>query len=432
MKTPGALNLRYLKSKIHPPLSLNQRDSQKLLTLLTTSFRAHLDQEHGKIGSSNTSASEIHLQSVLDNPLFRVPLHSELQSSHADMQKSVYIPTRTSEIVEKRHENTVQHFEEHVRSGTASVHLAKLCLEHHLKRFRVNNVSGDEFKISWKVSVIMIQWLWSSGRERSLDFLEDKKFLLLLVPFLLVDGRDRHVQNWLLRLRSGLTGTSLGTHDGAPTHDNLRKQANIVYSLAVSEFKYGAGLQGAMRGFLDNVDSASEWVSISPHQQTRLSFSSARIVLRRAGNYLLRGFAASCATPEVDLVTFERFLQSTETWSANSSLDRAQLALLHPVAPDPSISLQYIRKEMQDAAPNYTPRQLTQVINLCLKTSKFLLFQGQHTDAQWVLDFVRETFPEEIGNQKQILAAATSGQQHKSTTARTESGVRELEALAFA
>ncbi|MCJ1317072.1 hypothetical protein MMC15_002393 [Xylographa vitiligo] len=433
MKTSAVLSLRYLTSKIHPPLSLNPRDSQKLLTLLTTSFRAHLEQEHGTIGSSKTSATEVHLQSVLDNPLFSVSPHSELQSSYGGMQKSGRGSARIIEDDDEIPRNTVQHFEEHVRSGTASINLAKLCLETHLKSLCGVRARGANSKLLGKVSVVMLQWLWASGREENLKFLRDRKFVALLVPFLLLDGRDRHVHNWLLRLRSGLTGASVDLLEDGYIRENFGRQANIVYSLIRFEVNYGSGLNSAVREFLDSVGSATEWVGRFPDlRKTRPSSFVARRALYCAGNYIVCRLAPSQTTSGIDLVRYEKLVQNIESWSDNVSFDHARLALLHPTAPNPLISLQYIRQEMRDATQNYTRRQQSQAINLCLKTSKILLSKGQHMEARWVLDFVRRTFPQEIGNPEPSLDTAASGRQHEPTTAKTESDLRELEALVFA
>ncbi|MCJ1385644.1 hypothetical protein MMC17_008767 [Xylographa soralifera] len=431
MKTSAVLSLRYLTSKIHPPLSLNYRDSQKLLTLLTTSFRAHLDQEHGKIGSSKTSATDVHLQSVLDNPLFSISPHSRLHSRYGGIEKNGHGSARIPEGVEGLHSNAVEHFEEHVRSGTASIDLAKLCLQTYLKGFRGVGARRVDLKLPSKVSGIMLQWLWSSGLEGNLNFLRDSKFVALIVPFLLVDGRDRHVYDWLLRLRSELTGSSLSTFEDSFIRDNFRMQANIVHNMIASEANYGSGLNSAIREFLRNVGSTSEWFNTFPDLlRARTSNFNTRWALQRAGDYIVRRLALLPTTSAVDLVGYERLLQRIESWSGNVSFDRAQLALLHPVAPNPLLSLQYIRKEMQDATHIYTPRQKSQAINLCFGTSEILLSKGQHMDARWILNFVRKTFPQEIGNLEHSLETAASGQR-ESAAAKTDWGLRQLEALAF-
>ncbi|MCJ1389115.1 hypothetical protein MMC18_001969 [Xylographa bjoerkii] len=432
MKTSARLSLRYLTSKIHPPLSLNPRDSQKLLTLLTASFRAHLDQEHGKMGLSKTSATEVHLQSVLDNPLFSVPTHSRLNSKHKWLQESAHDAASTPDGFKALHKNTVEHYKEHVGSGTASIGLAKLCLDSFLKSFRRVSPGTDNLKLSSEMSATMLQWLWSSGLERSLKFLRDSKFVALIVPCLLIDGRDRHVYNWLSRLRSELTGAPLNTLEDDFIRDNFRMQANLVHSLIRSRTEYGSGLNDAIKEFLQNVGSANEWVGTSQNfRDARPSTFNARWALQRAGNYVVHRLALLQTTAGTDLVDFERLSQSTDFWSGNVSYDRAQLALLHPVAPDPLPFLQYIRKEIRNVEQSYTPRQKSRAINLCLDTTKMLLSQGRHVDAQWVLTFVRRTFLQELGNPEESLEPALSGQQHESTTARTESALRELEALAF-
>ncbi|MCJ1417293.1 hypothetical protein MMC32_003635 [Xylographa parallela] len=432
MRTSAVLSLRYLASKIHPPLSLNPRDSEKLFKLLSTSFRAQLDQEHGRIGSSKTSAAEVHIQSVLDNPLFSVPPHSGFQSKYGGLQKSWHDSARNTEGAQGLPRNAVEHFEEHVRSGTASINLAKLCLETCLKSFRDVSARRIDLKLSSKVGVLMLQWLWSSGLERNLNFLRDPKFVAAIVPFLVVDGRDRHVYNWLLRLRSELTGTSLSILEDDLIRENFRMQSNLVCNLILSEINYGSGLNAAIREFLENVDSANEWVDTFPDlRKARPSTFDARRILQRAGKYIVRRLVFLQTTSGIDVTGYEKLIRSTESWSLKDSFVRAQLALLHPVAPDPLLFLQYIREEMGNAVHRYPPAQTSQVIKLCLDTSNLLLSQGQHVDAQWVLHFLQETFPHKIGHLEQNLEPEASGRHRESTTTKTESGLRELEALAF-
>ncbi|MCJ1282500.1 hypothetical protein MMC26_001823 [Xylographa opegraphella] len=431
MKTSAVRSLRYLTSKIHPPLPLDTRDSQKLLTLLKTSFRAQLDQEHGIIGSSKTSAAEVHLQSVLDNPLFSVPPRPELSPDNGKTQKSKCSSTGTTEGVEGLHRNSVQHLEAQFRSGTASNDIAKLCLEYHFKSFNDVPARRANLELQWKVSTVMLHWLHSSGRESTMIFLRDKRLVSFLIPFLIADGRDRRVYHWLERLRLGLMRKSPNLIEDHVFSENIRVQAHIVFTLIKSEMHYGSGLNSALREFLENVGPATEWINQFPDlQKARPSSFVARRILNGAGNYILDGLGSAQTRSVINLINYERLFESTESWSNNVSLHRALLALRHPVAPNPLLSLQYIREEMPKARRRRTPKQRLQVVNLCLDTSKLLLSQGKHAEAEWVLNFVSQTFPLDIGCSETHQHAAASSQQQEST-AKTESGLRELEALAF-
>ena len=430
MKISAVRSLQYLTSKIHPPLSLNPGDSQKLLVLLTTSFRAHLDREHGKSSVSKISAADVHLQSLLDNPLFSVSTQSKLNSKPGGMYK--YRAASALRDVQNFKGNTVESFRQHVGAGTASIDLAKLCIEDYLKSFRGVNSERLSSKLSSDVSIAILQWLWSSGLEDSLEFLKDSKFVTLITPVLLVDGRDRIVHNWLSRLRLQLQTVQLNTLEDAHVRDNLHVQSNIVYSMTASEFKYGSGLNGALGGFLENVDSASKWVGTSKDlRQAHPSVFDARRVLHRAGSYLIHRFTHLPATSLIDSKNFERLFGSAESWSRNASLARAQLALLHPVSPDPSLSLQYIHKDMRVVNQYYGHRQNLRAVNLCLSTSRMLLSQGHNADAEWVLNFVQKSFPREIGNLDQDLRTASAEQKRESAILKVESGLRQLEAMAL-
>src|SRR5467141_2839805 len=67
MKKTSILNLKSWP-KIHPPLPRTPRESQQLLSALTSSFRRQLDAA----GNKPVQSTDRHLKSILDNPLFRV------------------------------------------------------------------------------------------------------------------------------------------------------------------------------------------------------------------------------------------------------------------------------------------------------------------------------------------------------------------------
>ena len=106
--TVGQRALSTLAKKLHPQLPLTPRESQQLLSLLTTSFRTHLDREHpveaqtpnARKAVSNedrealhtTSSAALasqHIDAVLSNPLFAVkPSRRGSEAAVSDILKN--------------------------------------------------------------------------------------------------------------------------------------------------------------------------------------------------------------------------------------------------------------------------------------------------------------------------------------------------------
>ncbi|MCJ1473867.1 hypothetical protein MMC13_002520 [Lambiella insularis] len=423
MKTSVALSLRYLTSKIHPPLPLNRRDSQKLLSLLTSSFRENLDQEHGKAELSKPNATDVHFQSMLDNPLFNLPRRKDTISLKGRDSKALEIeklknPSHDEDCLGR---SPLEHFKNHIASGAASIKLAKQCLTACLvtasSRRNALHVSD--------VSATMLQWLWSSGLEERLEFLEDMGFVQCLTPFLVMDGRDHHLIKWLSKLSLMSREFEASRSSSKVTRSYTLEQSKLLFSFVRSEISHGSRVNGALEIFVKAVDSAPEWsAKVNPCSYTMDSIPA--VVwqpVRRAGRYLLSVLAQSNSMPHIDPGTFDKFFHSLKLWSRQLSFDCAMVALLHPVSPDPQIWMQYVCDGLPDAIKTFQPDRRELALDLCLKSSQMLLTRGKVSDALLVSDLTRDIFKREL---------ASPPQEEWRLEALKERHLRELETLAVA
>ena len=422
MKSSLVLNLRHLASKIHPPLPLSHKDSQKLLSLLNASFREHLDQKHGQGAWSNTLATNKHFHSILANPLFNLPRQLDHQQDDKKHQKQLDAFASSSQAVPSSVVEPMEDFRYHVAAGTATLELAKKCLA-FLKRRLTVSTNADVFAAEAppKPGSLILNWLWSSGMAQNMEFLYDRAFISLLIPFLVVEVQARHAWKWFLRHYSEVENHKFTRSRGHLFGDVIRMQAFLLKTLLDSEIRYGSGLDGALKCFVEVTGQTVHWDS----QAQR----NARRILHPAGSSLVHRLMDLKSNRSLDRQLFEKLLHTVHLWSRCSSRDTACLSLVHPDSPNPYPALTYIRTSMLDLTQAYTLHVNQKAIFMCLKTAELLIRQGEKAEADWLLQFMQERFPDDLG---------VAGQQkthliynRKEPDSDIEMSIRQLDVLAL-
>lgn len=401
-KPVAALN----KLSIHQPLPLSQRESAKLLNLLTTSFRHNLDAEHpsfrtqedaSRTPRSSTrprrhSTSDVerhptdhHLHSVLSNPL--------LAPSH----KIIHVGRDPTDV-----------FDMAVANGMMSTNYAKACLkamkDRIVKSPTLNIRDGmAESGLARKV----IRWLVSSGTSNNNQFLNDEKFANLLMEFIVAEGLQEHAWKWIKRAFENLSSISSLPSGEAGTL--LRREiAGPLRALVCAEIAQGVSL-----------DEAYMCMSRAAGYLNGISASLVTTALHPAGLHLLRhtlmlNFSHRTSTES----SFESFTSLVPIISpARADFYLAHLSLLHPTKPEASLAFEYLHTESSNRDRKYweslTAYKRSGVIQLGLDTAKFLLERNQYSESERVMEFLSNTFPDQLGiRQKreleQVKAEASS------------------------
>ncbi|OBW63620.1 MAG: Uncharacterized protein AUREO_063140 [Aureobasidium pullulans] len=177
-----------LASRIHPQLPLSERESQRLLNALTSSFRSQLDHHHDHDHDISTSASispshsiqphplssgsatDRHLASILTNPLLTKPVHQQLKA---------------------KSKHPVALFEDQVAAGRATLSSARLCLDAFRNSLSVLSPAQTKDQITrYAAGTRALRWLWTSALTPSLSFTLDARFCNHLAFFLIHEGRE--------------------------------------------------------------------------------------------------------------------------------------------------------------------------------------------------------------------------------------------------
>lgn len=179
-----------MKLKIHHPLPLSARESTALLNLLTSSFRKNLDaehpisqpEEHTRLGIklkggktiSRQTGTDMHMQSVLTNPLFNSP---------ASRQENIHFDTPIVQY------HAMETFERAVGRGMMDIHSATICLLATKKQIVASSVLNirDGMKASG-AGLKVLNWMKASGLDNNLDFLQNPEFPKILLEFMVAEG----------------------------------------------------------------------------------------------------------------------------------------------------------------------------------------------------------------------------------------------------
>lgn len=407
MKTSSFLSWKYLISKIHPPLPLDRRESQELLSLLQSSFRQQLDREHPINPSGNRYTANNHLRSVLANPLFSVNpkwcgdsiLHQHF-GSHGN-------PKRFQDIWKL----PTEYFSKQVSLGTATLDTVKACLAiQHQKQL----LTLTESKKSDGIGSIVLEWLWSTGITNSNSFLLDKALMDLLIPFLIFEGHEDQIWRWVKQLQP--------KREDVSSSAEFTQIRQIIFKLVVSKVQHGEGLSSAINSFVSKFHERTSIFSASGNHAHRL-FSP-------AGGYLTTMVSQAPQVMTLKPENFEGFRRTVDSWSSRNLYHHGLLELNHPENPHASSALLYIRKLFPAQVAMSKPKKRILDVRLGLKTAELLLTQGLQSDALWVMSFLESHYGQEIGLSVPAGEHVTNHlQQDKHLAHDEESSLRSLKAL---
>lgn len=380
MKTSVAHTWKSLASKLHPPLSMSPRESQRLLSLLNASFKQQLDREHSADSSSNEHYANLHLQSILTDPLFdakprmRASLSNERQSNGKRLEQL--------QIHKKR---PMDAFKERVSQGIADLETANFFLRTQYQDCLASPAATPrEAMQSSRVASTILQWLWSSGMEDSGKFLKDQEFVTRLVPFLVVEGQHSHILRWL-HLCTKPEQTPFSSLHGLDTN---RIQAFLFAKLIKEETRIGGGLESAITLFCRTVaDLRSSGCTMSAMQTGAIQ---AAWILTKA---ILRLPNAAESEPRI----VRPFLATMKNVHVDPQLS-ATICVFFQKRPDPQPALTYFQNTFTMAKAYPRVERRLHLVHLGLRAADLFLQDSRQTEALWIMDFLQTNFPQELGS----------------------------------
>ena len=398
------LSWKAIVSKIHPPLSMTPRESQRLLTLLNTSFKQQLDRHHPTTIESYTA---LHLRSILTNPLFDSRPSNGGVSLSTDYGKGI----KSLGLVQDLVNQPMDIFKEQVAAGTATMQSALLCLQAEYKNCLASPAATmvDAMRTSGTGSIIL-GWLWSSGTESSGSFLANRPFIKLLVPFLVAEKQHDRIWHWLHFL-----GSELSSASSSPLRNSLEKShCYTLMELIKSEVTVGGGLDAAIATFVRLVGGSG------PRVEKRTATHG------HAVWYLTKMLKGNPKAADLRDGVIRSFMEAAGTLRKPTTLLSACHWVHLAKRPDPNVALLYFRNRL--SYDGIQSRKRLQTVLLGLKSAEVFLERGCQAEALWVMDHLQTNFSKEIG-----LSATTDLNQSLQRTSEDaeESSLRLLDALAI-
>ncbi|RMZ08697.1 hypothetical protein D0864_01674 [Hortaea werneckii] len=355
-------------SKFHPQLPLTQRESNRLLTALTTSFRSHLDKAHPRAAEepsklkdsgngqvprtsshaihSSAAFADKHLSSVLTDlagPSRRKPTTtvSKEDQDFANAQM---------ELQKNPAKDPIQLLEDYENLGNASVAIARLCLEHYEKSLEglPEDKRTDQIRQTQAGRRVLL-WLWQTERYKQPQFVDDKVFIEKFVPFLLKEGWESYLWEWI-ELDQILAEGNNEYSGVKKMYHRYRWKGRLLRAMVAHRLEDPGRVHRNADKALDVFLKAADLKTSS--QETCLRF----LPLAHAGQALARALRIDMEwNLRTDPARYDRFIQCLTLFIEKGSVPvvraAAELRLHHPTKPDGLPMYDFFQQLFNNSSP---------------------------------------------------------------------------------
>ena len=365
MKLTTLRPMKFLASKIHPPLPPSALETQHLLSLLNSYYKEKLDRPHplpDSIGSSDSHQDWA--QKKLPRS-FAKPPKSSIGAFHSHIGRVLRNPLLDPQYSEPQVTSNgepgdvVNAFERRVAQGTATPEDALTCLNTHLRGPDIpsdKSARREALKKSGLGSKVL-EFLWSQDLEYVLSRNDSKSATLggILIQYLLAEGRQDVLQRWVWSNAEPLTGAS------------LRMKRALLLHTAKGRMKLGFDLEETVTQFLQDMQPREHQVATG----RSLSPNNMAFIFRSAGRYVT-SVLVEYGYPSISQALYDQWLASVGAWD-DTGLFEALLKLHHPQSPDPSFAIRICNLHSGPRHDGLQPAVHRAVLaKLCLETCQYL------------------------------------------------------------
>ncbi len=412
MKPSALRSWKSFVAKIHPPLPLSPKESQKLLSFLVSSFRRHLDGIHPSVLARSKTTAEIHLQTVLAAPHFN---NSHTRQVRGTQMRDSATKVGSLSQIRQLAKSPMGYFEKCVSAGTATPEIAAECLVYEFRKA----LSSPEVKLreALKLSgagTTVLNWLRSPSREEGLSFLNNRLLLKFLIPFVLAERQESVIWQWMQELK---------TYSILRSRSEERKLAiqRIQYDILVLTFgfeiKYATGLSTAIETLAQTARNIS-------------SLAGTPTLVGLIGLFVVKLARSRPSTINGDSINL--LVQIIDQWDRDPQYRRALVELYRPENPDIASALALLQQYPTRNIAADTKRRREELIFLGFRLAELLIRDGSYTamsSANWVMNFLQDHFAEEIGSRSQ--AEIRQSERRERSKSQEASNIRLLDALSM-
>ena len=334
-------------SKLHPQLPLTPKESSRLLTALTSSFRRQLDEAHPRVAAdtakspllgakkgahslhSSATLADKHIASVLTSPL----LSREHKVSKADRDyANIKLQLQNDEG-----KDPVALLEEAHEKGVATIEIAALCLGHYKASLdRLPQVAALKQIREVEPGRRTLRWLWESGMYTQEAFVEKHEFAESMTYFLLIEGHEPILWEWL---QLDMVIAENPNHDRSLSAKKLgfhkyRWKGRVLRAMVTAQLQpplcTNESADAAIRTFFKALQLAKNGRDNADCMQY--------LPLAAAGVTIDNALIGHAEHPRTDVQLFEDYIDTIPDWMDHPGFVMATTArawLWHPTRPDP-------------------------------------------------------------------------------------------------
>jgi hypothetical protein len=363
MRGTSILNIKAWSkiSNIHAPLPRTPRESQQLLNALTSSFRRNLEAADGHLSKESTDK---HLQTILDNPLFRiVPSKPTYRPSNADGKDA-----RVSRIATQ----PMAVFDDLVASGTITGGDVAECLDHQLALIGSGSVDAAEAMKKTGAGARVVAWFWASDSASRKTLFRFHNATKATLKFMAAEGLHDTVMIWLRMISK----SDLGGLDGhIPERSGRRLFSAVLRQFLIYDLRYGRGIESALTFF---VRAAQICSFLKKPSSPELNDE----MLRRSGAALTRWIVdhAMDEAKEISPSLYNRFCEVLTTVPSLPFM-AASVWIYHPATPTAEYLLRYHESHPQRFTTEVSRSKRDYLVRVYLDGVRLFLDQEKDDDA---------------------------------------------------
>ena len=431
-------SFKALASKINNQAPLGPKESNRLLTALTSSFRKHLDEVHpskphddGKrpavgIASQDTDRHDMHSSAVLADKHMASLLTNPLLVKHAKPNQEVRpeVNAQKAAIEMENGANPFDLLESYHAKGRATIEVA-VCVMRHF-RLSIKNLSYEDQiqKVqAEQAGSRVLSWLWNSQLMHSKAYVDNNQMQDGLVWLLMFEGHEEALWQWL---DSGLElpqPTKLVVKNSRTGNGGSMWKSRILYAMVMTKLggpnREARSADAALNIYFRAVQKVhSKDAALSDRL---LIASQARQALRKALTHghlhhycntspsLYDGFSASFSNQQTSF-------QYSTIKAAHDAWNLAALELWHPTRmqantlydilsqePSDANGLSAIHERIRNAS---TDRERSFYMHTIVRAVTLLKTAGQYNHSAKLSQLAKSFFPGHVKQFEKTLTLA--------------------------
>lgn len=412
--------------KIHAPLPRTPRQSQQLLNSLTSSFRRELDRQHPTSADSNVPngessteehphssahATDKHLRTILENPLFRVAPPRPVASPRSFLNIENSRWAKEPMVV----------LDELVASGSATPGAIAHCLSWQMLLASTHKGEGfvEALRESRAGSRVVSWWHASNPVHRAGIFPAESfagsesrtdlgKLLIDLTKFMVAEGLHDTIFDWLRMLKNRNLGNNKRKLTSVFAHKAI---TTLLGNFLKAETVCGGGHDSAIQHYL----KACELLTTTTEGDQQLELERA---LTKAGAFICKSILLD-SPEDISPQSYERYAATMLAMGPSTAMLGTTVVLCHPTQPDPRPFVRYLRNSPWIGLPNTKRRE--RYMAACSRALHISKERGNREDCLFLEGLMRQEMEKHRG-----LTPTTNPHSHTSSRNHVSSEEKDL------